>query len=73
VKQYRSETRDVVRRFRYHQLTLTNCIACLDEALVGFMLRMKIEDRDELRVVMLANNDAVMKEVAERSANGPNH
>jgi len=57
-----------VRRFRYRQLSFATCISRLDAALVRFMLRMKIEDRDELRAVMLANNEAVMKEVAERGA-----
>jgi hypothetical protein len=31
------------------------------------MLRMKIEDRDELRAAMLANNETVMAEMARRS------
>jgi hypothetical protein len=66
VKQYTRETHDTVRRFRHRHLSFATCISRLDEALVRFMLRMKIEDRDELRVVMLANNEAVMKEVARR-------
>ena len=42
-------------------------ISRLDAALVRFMVRMSIEDREELRAVMLANNEAVMKEVADRA------
>jgi hypothetical protein len=66
VKKYKSETRLLVRRFRYHQLSFPTCIFYLDAALAPFIPRMQQGDVDELRVVMLANNEAVMKEVAQR-------
>jgi hypothetical protein len=38
----------------------------LDAALVRFIPRMKPEQLDELRVVMLENNEQVMKEMENR-------
>ena len=42
-------------------------IASLDAALAGFMPKATGDDLDELRTIMLANNDFVMKEMERRS------
>lgn len=63
---YKSETREVIRRFLIHQLSFPNCIAALDAALAGVIPGLKPEQLDELRAVMLANNGTVMEEVARR-------
>jgi hypothetical protein len=63
---YKSESRTLVRRFRYHQISFPLCISYLDAALARFIPRLKAGDIDELRAVMLANNEAVMKEAERR-------
>jgi len=68
VKQYKSETKGVVNRFLLRQLSFPNCIAALDAALARLIPRLDPEDLDELRSVMLANNEKVMKEMERRGA-----
>lgn len=70
---FMTETQDVVRRFRHHQLTFETCISRLDAALARFIPRMRPEDLPQLRTVMLANNDAVMTEMAQRESPDPIH
>jgi hypothetical protein len=67
VEVYKSETREVIRRFCLRQLSFPNCIAALDAALAGVLPRLQPEQLGEVRGVMLANNDLVMKEMASRS------
>jgi hypothetical protein len=68
VKQYKSETKGVVNRFLLRQLSFPNCIAALDAALARLVPRLRSEDLDELRSVMLANNEKVMKEMERRGS-----
>jgi hypothetical protein len=68
VKAYKRETRSLVARFKLHRMSFPKCISALDAALARFIPRMKPDDIDELRAVMLANNEAVMKEVGERGS-----
>ena len=56
----------MIRRFLRHQFSFYTCISRLDAALVRFIPRMKPEQLDELRVVMLENNEQVMKEMENR-------
>ena len=63
---YKSETREVVKRFLDHKLSFPNCIAALDAALARFIPRMHREELPALRAVMLANNEKVMKEMERR-------
>jgi len=65
MKLYKTESRDLVRRFRCHEISLPFCISRLGMALDRFLPRMKVGDIDELRAEMLANNEAVMKELAD--------
>jgi hypothetical protein len=67
VEVYKTETREVVRRFLAQQLSFPNCVAALDAALAGLLPRLKPEELDEARAVMLANNDRVMEEMARRA------
>ena len=65
---YKSETREIIRRFLLRQLSFPKCIAALDAALAGVLPRLKPEQLDEVRTVMLANNHKVMEEMAMRSS-----
>jgi hypothetical protein len=63
---YKRETKAMVNRFLRHQLNFASCISGLDAALVRFIPRMHPGDLEELRAVMLANNERVMKEMENR-------
>jgi hypothetical protein len=66
VEVYKRETHEIIRRFLHHQLSFPNTIAALDAALAGVLPRLKPEQLDEVRAVMLANNEMVMDEMARR-------
>jgi hypothetical protein len=63
---YKQETGEVIRRFLAHRLSFPDCIAALDAALAGLLPELKPERLDELRALMLANNERVMEEMARR-------
>ena len=63
---YKSETQEIIRRFLARRLSFPDCIAALDAALAGLVPRMKAEELDALRAVMIANNEIVMKEMERR-------
>jgi hypothetical protein len=65
---YESETDEIVRRFLAHKLSFPACIAALDAALTRFIPRLTAENITRLRIVMLANNEIVMKEVERRGS-----
>ena len=65
---YKSETREVIRRFLLRQLSFPNCIAALDAALAGLVPRLTAEQIAPLRAIILANNETVMKEMERRGA-----
>lgn len=67
VEVYKNETREVVRRFISHQISFPMCVAALDAALAGVIPKLQPEQLDELRAVMLANNEEVMDEMARRA------
>ena len=67
---YKRETRETIRRFLLRQLSFPNCIAALDAALARVLPRLEPEQLDELRAVMLANNETVMKEMERRGSPG---
>jgi len=66
VEAYKSETQEIIRRFLARRLSFPDCIAALDAALAGLVPRMKAEELDALRAVMIANNEIVMKEMERR-------
>ncbi len=67
---YETETTEIVKRFLLHKLEFPDCISALDAALVRFVPRLTGEQIVRLRIVMLANNDIVMKEMERRCADG---
>jgi hypothetical protein len=70
VKVYKSETQKVLARFLHQQLSFPDCIAALDAALARLIPRLSPEgygvELTILRDVMLANNEAVMREMEQR-------
>jgi len=66
VDAYRRETKSLVTRFLHNKLSFESCIYSLDAALLRLIARMKAKQLNELRSVMLANNDRVMEEMARR-------
>ncbi len=60
----------MIRRFLAHELNFPQCIAALDSALAGLLPRLNGEEITRLRIVMLANNEIVMREMQRRDATG---
>ncbi len=67
---YETETTEIVKRFLRHKLEFPDCISALDAALTRFVPRLTGEQITRLRIVMLANNEVVMKEMEKRGAGG---
>jgi CRP/FNR family cyclic AMP-dependent transcriptional regulator len=65
---YKSETREVIKRFLDHRLSFPDCIAALDAAVADLTTRLTAEQIAPLRALMLENNDRVMKEMARRGS-----
>src|ERR1700694_5469544 len=63
---YKTETREVLRRFLRRRLSFTDCIAALDAALAGVLPRLQPSELPALREAMLANNAIVMEEMERR-------
>jgi hypothetical protein len=66
VEVYKSETHEVLKRFLHHSFTFPECISALESALAALIPDLKPSQVPELRAVMLANNDRVMKEMEKR-------
>ena len=70
MKLYKSETQKMIASFLRNHLSFPNCIAALDAALARLIPRLDQrrypEQMTELRAVMLANNEIVMKEMERR-------
>jgi len=64
---YKRETKEVISRFLLRKLSFPKCIAALDAALSALIPILKPEDLDELRAVILKNNETVMQEMEHRS------
>jgi hypothetical protein len=65
---YERETQEVIERFRRHKLSFPDCIAALDAAPADLIPRLTGEQVVQLRIVMLANNEIVAKEMERRGA-----
>jgi hypothetical protein len=63
---YQTETRKVIKRFLHYHLSFDGCIHALDAALGRLIPRMPQEELPALRVLILANNEIVMKEMERR-------
>jgi len=70
VEVYKSETKEVLHRFLGRRLKFPECIAALDAARAGLIPKLTPEQLPELRSVMLANNERVMKEMTKRKRVG---
>jgi len=65
---FKRETHDIVGRFLSHQLSFPDCVTALHSALAQLLPTLERDQFDEVRVILLANNDVVMDEMARRSA-----
>jgi CRP/FNR family transcriptional regulator, cyclic AMP receptor protein len=63
---YKSETKELIRRFLAHRLSFPDCVAALDDALADLTSRLTGEQIAPLRVLILENNQIVMKEMERR-------
>jgi len=63
---YRQQTQKILKRFLDREITFPECIAALDHALAGRVKTLRPEELPNLRAVILANNETVMKEMAKR-------
>jgi hypothetical protein len=66
VELYKRQTQEIIGRLLEHQLSFPDCIATLDDALAELMLRLKGEQIDHLRDLILKNNEIVMAEMERR-------
>jgi hypothetical protein len=67
---YERETAEVIRRFLARRISFPECIAALDAALASLIPHLTGEQIPRLRMVMLANNEIVMNEMARRGRPG---
>jgi hypothetical protein len=65
---YERETQEVLKCFLERRLSFAECIAALDAALAGLVPTLTGEQIPRLRIVMLANNEIVMKEMERHGA-----
>jgi len=68
---YERETEEIIKSFLARTLSFPDCIAALDAALADVIPR--LEDGQlpcRLRIVMVANNEVVMKEMGRRGLLG---
>ena len=63
---YERRTEEVISLFLNRSISFPECIAALDATLAAFMPRMTHDQIDHVRVVMLANNEIVVKEMERR-------
>jgi hypothetical protein len=68
---YECDTREIIGRFLRHKLSFQDCIAALNGALARPIPRLAGEQIARLRIVGLANNQIVMKEMERRGPPGP--
>jgi CRP/FNR family cyclic AMP-dependent transcriptional regulator len=63
---YKSETREVIKRFLSRRLSFDHCVAALDAALADLTSRATSEQVAALRPLILENNNIVRKEMERR-------
>ncbi len=63
---YKTESRKVIKRFLRYHLSFGDCIHALYASLGRLIQRMTMKDLPELRAVMLANDEIVMREMKGR-------
>jgi hypothetical protein len=57
---YKSETREILRRFRSGRLSYPECVAALDSALAALVPRLTDGQLEELRAVLAANHEEML-------------
>jgi CRP/FNR family cyclic AMP-dependent transcriptional regulator len=65
---FKSETREVIKRFVRRRLSFPACVAALDAAFADLIPRLTDEQFAPLRTLIMENNDMVMKEMERRGA-----
>jgi len=70
---YESETREIIKRFLAHRISLAECVAALDAALAGVVPTLTCEQLPRLQALLRVNNEVVMEEAERRGSplNGP--
>jgi hypothetical protein len=68
---YERRTQGVIELFLSRRMSFPDCIAALDAALAVLIPSLKGEQIARLRIVMLANNEIVMKEMQKRGPPEP--
>ncbi|MGA7409476.1 MAG: hypothetical protein WBW33_03260 [Bryobacteraceae bacterium] len=65
---YKRETKELVKRFMDNRITFPQCMHGLDAALSDLVssTQLKGEDLPELRAIIMANNETVMKGLERR-------
>jgi hypothetical protein len=63
---YERQTQAVIESFLRHELSFPACVAALDAALADFMPSMTGDQIAGVRIVMLANNEIVLREMEGR-------
>src|SRR5271170_6808267 len=63
---YKRETEEIIRRFKNGRLGFPDCMAALDAALAGVIPGLTAAEIEDLRTVMMSNNDTVMSEMEKR-------
>lgn len=63
---YRKQTQKIIKSFLDREIAFPGCIAALDHALAKRIQTLLPEELLNLRAVMLANNETVMKEMEKR-------
>jgi len=63
---YKRETEEIIRRCKNGKLSFPDCMAALDAALAGTIPDLTAAEIDDLRAVMMSNNETVMSEMERR-------
>jgi len=63
---YKSETREVIKRFLNRRISFEECMAALDSAFADVASRLTSEQMVSLRALVMENNEIVMKEMERR-------
>ena len=63
---YERKTQEIIEHFLCHRLDLAECIAALEATLADLKATLTGDQLTRLRIVMLANNEIVMKEMERR-------
>jgi CRP/FNR family transcriptional regulator, cyclic AMP receptor protein len=66
MERYKSEIREVIKRFLDHRLSFSECIGAMNAALADLTPRLTGEQIGPLRALMSENNDIVMREMERR-------